>query len=203
MTGTAVSTTWALRCGPGVYPIDAQMIVSSSLPVERLGPLQLPISGGGYFRLYPGAPLSPPGPPRHPSRRAPRSCTCTPGSSIPTAPREGAGLRLGVPSLQQSVANGPADAALGRPDGLPERELRNRTRVPRLVYGSTLGPRAPSGRSVIIPSSTHDHNMQRRLTPDRLQVGANLGSRPGRLVSRHPESSRSAAEPVCPFSFEV
>ena len=40
---------------PGVYltPFD---IVELSLPVERIGPLQLPISGGGYFRLYP-APL--------------------------------------------------------------------------------------------------------------------------------------------------
>jgi polysaccharide deacetylase family protein (PEP-CTERM system associated) len=37
----------------GVYPIDAQMM-ELALPVERLGRLQLPISGGGYFRLYPG-----------------------------------------------------------------------------------------------------------------------------------------------------
>src|SRR5262249_2499407 len=30
-------------------------ITELALPVERFGWLQLPISGGGYFRLYPGA----------------------------------------------------------------------------------------------------------------------------------------------------
>ena len=39
---------------PGVYPIDGRMM-ELALPVERLGRFQLPISGGGYFRLYPGA----------------------------------------------------------------------------------------------------------------------------------------------------
>jgi polysaccharide deacetylase family protein (PEP-CTERM system associated) len=39
---------------PGVYPLDGRMM-ELGLPVERFGPLQLPISGGGYFRLYPGA----------------------------------------------------------------------------------------------------------------------------------------------------
>ena len=39
---------------PGVYSIDGRM-VELALPVERLGWLQVPISGGGYFRLYPGA----------------------------------------------------------------------------------------------------------------------------------------------------
>ncbi len=38
----------------GVYPIDGEMM-ELALPVERWGWLQLPISGGGYFRLYPGA----------------------------------------------------------------------------------------------------------------------------------------------------
>lgn len=42
---------------PGVYPLpefDGRM-TEIALPVERLGRFQLPISGGGYFRLYPGA----------------------------------------------------------------------------------------------------------------------------------------------------
>jgi polysaccharide deacetylase family protein (PEP-CTERM system associated) len=39
---------------PGVYRIDGR-ITELALPVERLGRFQLPISGGGYFRLYPGA----------------------------------------------------------------------------------------------------------------------------------------------------
>jgi len=39
---------------PGVHPIDGRMM-ELALPVERWGWLQLPISGGGYFRLYPGA----------------------------------------------------------------------------------------------------------------------------------------------------
>jgi polysaccharide deacetylase family protein (PEP-CTERM system associated) len=39
---------------PGVYPLDGRMM-ELALPVERFGPFQLPISGGGYFRLYPGA----------------------------------------------------------------------------------------------------------------------------------------------------
>jgi polysaccharide deacetylase family protein (PEP-CTERM system associated) len=38
----------------GVYRLDGQM-VELALPVERLGPLPLPVSGGGYFRLYPAA----------------------------------------------------------------------------------------------------------------------------------------------------
>ena len=42
----------ALR--PGVYRLPDGM-VEVALPVERLGGMQLPISGGGYFRLYPGA----------------------------------------------------------------------------------------------------------------------------------------------------
>jgi polysaccharide deacetylase family protein (PEP-CTERM system associated) len=39
---------------PGVYRLGARM-VELSLPVERVGPLALPVSGGGYFRLYPAA----------------------------------------------------------------------------------------------------------------------------------------------------
>jgi polysaccharide deacetylase family protein (PEP-CTERM system associated) len=39
---------------PGVYPTNGH-ITELALPVERFGRLQLPISGGGYFRLYPGA----------------------------------------------------------------------------------------------------------------------------------------------------
>ena len=38
---------------PGVYSIDRGMM-ELALPVERFGGLQVPISGGGYFRLYPG-----------------------------------------------------------------------------------------------------------------------------------------------------
>jgi polysaccharide deacetylase family protein (PEP-CTERM system associated) len=38
---------------PGVYRVGG--LVELGLPVERLGPLPLPVSGGGYFRLYPGA----------------------------------------------------------------------------------------------------------------------------------------------------
>src|SRR5439155_21340514 len=38
----------------GVYRLDGRM-VELALPVERLGPLPLPVSGGGYFRLYPAA----------------------------------------------------------------------------------------------------------------------------------------------------
>lgn len=38
---------------PGVYRFDPTM-VEVGLPVERVGPLALPVSGGGYFRLYPG-----------------------------------------------------------------------------------------------------------------------------------------------------
>jgi polysaccharide deacetylase family protein (PEP-CTERM system associated) len=37
---------------PGVYRLHGQMI-ELELPVERVGPLSLPASGGGYFRLYP------------------------------------------------------------------------------------------------------------------------------------------------------
>ena len=39
---------------PGVYPTNGH-ITELALPVERFGRFQLPISGGGYFRLYPGA----------------------------------------------------------------------------------------------------------------------------------------------------
>jgi polysaccharide deacetylase family protein (PEP-CTERM system associated) len=39
---------------PGIYRVDGKM-VELELPVERVGPLRLPVSGGGYFRLYPGA----------------------------------------------------------------------------------------------------------------------------------------------------
>ena len=39
---------------PGVYPANGR-ITELALPVERFGRLQLPISGGGYFRHYPGA----------------------------------------------------------------------------------------------------------------------------------------------------
>ena len=39
---------------PGVYALPGGM-VELALPVERLGRLELPIAGGGYFRLYPGA----------------------------------------------------------------------------------------------------------------------------------------------------
>ncbi len=38
---------------PGVYRVGG--LTELALPVERLGPLSLPASGGGYFRLYPGA----------------------------------------------------------------------------------------------------------------------------------------------------
>ena len=38
---------------PGVHRVDGRM-VELRLPVERMGPLLLPVSGGGYFRLYPG-----------------------------------------------------------------------------------------------------------------------------------------------------
>jgi polysaccharide deacetylase family protein (PEP-CTERM system associated) len=39
---------------PGVYATNGHL-TELALPVERFGRLQLPISGGGYFRLYPGA----------------------------------------------------------------------------------------------------------------------------------------------------
>lgn len=39
---------------PGVYRVDGRL-VELGLPVERFGPLLFPASGGGYFRLYPGA----------------------------------------------------------------------------------------------------------------------------------------------------
>jgi polysaccharide deacetylase family protein (PEP-CTERM system associated) len=39
---------------PGVYRIS-QGMVEVSLPVRRFGPVTLPMSGGAYFRLYPGA----------------------------------------------------------------------------------------------------------------------------------------------------
>lgn len=38
---------------PGIYRLDGQ-IVELELPVEQVGPLPLPVAGGGYFRLYPG-----------------------------------------------------------------------------------------------------------------------------------------------------
>ena len=36
----------------GVFELDNKMI-EFSLPVAKIGPLRLPCSGGGYFRLYP------------------------------------------------------------------------------------------------------------------------------------------------------
>jgi len=39
---------------PGVYRLGEQM-VELELPVEHVGGLALPVSGGGYFRLYPAA----------------------------------------------------------------------------------------------------------------------------------------------------
>jgi polysaccharide deacetylase family protein (PEP-CTERM system associated) len=39
---------------PGVYRLDGGL-VELGLPVERLGPAPVPISGGGYFRILPGA----------------------------------------------------------------------------------------------------------------------------------------------------
>ena len=42
------------RIWPGVYRVDGKMI-ELELPVEKVGPLRLPASGGGYFRLYPGS----------------------------------------------------------------------------------------------------------------------------------------------------
>jgi polysaccharide deacetylase family protein (PEP-CTERM system associated) len=39
---------------PGVFLLNDQM-VELGLPVERVGLLPLPVSGGGYFRLYPAA----------------------------------------------------------------------------------------------------------------------------------------------------
>lgn len=39
---------------PGVYRVGERM-VELALPVERVGPVALPVSGGGYFRLYPAA----------------------------------------------------------------------------------------------------------------------------------------------------
>ncbi|MGH7302182.1 MAG: polysaccharide deacetylase family protein [Candidatus Rokuibacteriota bacterium] len=39
---------------PGVYRLG-ERLVELALPVERLGPLALPVSGGGYFRVYPAA----------------------------------------------------------------------------------------------------------------------------------------------------
>jgi polysaccharide deacetylase family protein (PEP-CTERM system associated) len=48
---------------PGVYRVATQM-TEVGLPVEHLGPLSMPVSGGGYFRLYPGAMF------RHAARRA-------------------------------------------------------------------------------------------------------------------------------------
>ena len=39
---------------PGLYRVGDRMI-ELSLPVEHVGPVVLPASGGGYFRLYPAA----------------------------------------------------------------------------------------------------------------------------------------------------
>lgn len=39
---------------PGVYRLHGRL-AELALPVERFGPIQVPIAGGGYFRLYPGA----------------------------------------------------------------------------------------------------------------------------------------------------
>lgn len=39
---------------PGVFDVGGGLM-ELTLPVTRYGPLALPISGGGYFRLYPGA----------------------------------------------------------------------------------------------------------------------------------------------------
>ena len=39
---------------PGMYVLGDQM-VELELPVEQVGGLSLPVSGGGYFRLYPAA----------------------------------------------------------------------------------------------------------------------------------------------------
>jgi len=39
---------------PGVYRLGERM-VELSLPVERVGPVTLPVSGGDYFRLYPAS----------------------------------------------------------------------------------------------------------------------------------------------------
>jgi polysaccharide deacetylase family protein (PEP-CTERM system associated) len=41
------------RLCPGVYRLDGGLI-ELGLPVERLGPAPIPISGGGYFRILPG-----------------------------------------------------------------------------------------------------------------------------------------------------
>jgi polysaccharide deacetylase family protein (PEP-CTERM system associated) len=38
---------------PGIYRVDR--MIELELPVERVGGLALPVSGGGYFRLYPAA----------------------------------------------------------------------------------------------------------------------------------------------------
>jgi len=40
------------RLGPGVS-VMTDSIVELALPVERVGPLQVPIAGGAYFRLFP------------------------------------------------------------------------------------------------------------------------------------------------------
>jgi polysaccharide deacetylase family protein (PEP-CTERM system associated) len=37
---------------PGVHRVAG--LIELGLPIERLGPLRLPASGGGYFRIYPG-----------------------------------------------------------------------------------------------------------------------------------------------------
>ena len=39
---------------PGIHAL-ADGMVELALPVERVGRVQVPIAGGGYFRLYPGA----------------------------------------------------------------------------------------------------------------------------------------------------
>src|SRR5439155_26132171 len=42
------------RVAPGMYVLGDQM-VELELPVEQVGGLSLPVSGGGYFRRYPAA----------------------------------------------------------------------------------------------------------------------------------------------------
>lgn len=42
------------RLQPGVYELTGGL-VELTLPVERWGPVQLPVGGGGYFRLFPSS----------------------------------------------------------------------------------------------------------------------------------------------------
>lgn len=43
-----------VECAPGVYRMEPRLL-ELPLSMERLGPLAVPVSGGGYLRLYPGA----------------------------------------------------------------------------------------------------------------------------------------------------